>query len=222
MSRTGVLLFVALSTATLAMLPACSSGDVPVGATSASQDLKKQGNGSPSGNGSTCSWDGVTGYDVATGTTTSTPGTTYKVGDTFKSPDGCNDCSCTAQGIACTLLACAPGSTDGGAPDPGAGSCVYYGKTYASGATFRSSDGCNGCGCNNGEVACTDAACAPAPGTCIKTGCSGEICSATSVASSCVFNATYACYATATCAVQADGQCGFTSTPALEQCLHGK
>jgi hypothetical protein len=37
----------------------------------------------------------------------------YAVGDTFKSSDGCNDCSCEANGrAACTLRACA----DSGAP----------------------------------------------------------------------------------------------------------
>ncbi|MFA5894474.1 MAG: hypothetical protein WC851_01745 [Candidatus Shapirobacteria bacterium] len=37
--------------------------------------------------------------------------------------------------------------------------CQYDGKTYQSGESFRSTDGCNSCGCNNGEVACTLMAC---------------------------------------------------------------
>jgi hypothetical protein len=39
-------------------------------------------------------------------------------------------------------------------------SCVYQGMSYASGATFPSSDGCNTCSCSSsGEVACTKKAC---------------------------------------------------------------
>jgi hypothetical protein len=53
------------------------------------------------------------------------------------------------------------GSTDGGAHnDGGAQSCGYGGKTYVSGATFPSSDGCNSCGCTDGSVGCTTRACA--------------------------------------------------------------
>jgi hypothetical protein len=107
MTRTGVFFsisFVAIATA----LTACSSGDVPVG--TSSQALKKTPGGNPTGDGKTCSWDDAVSYDVATGKTTTTPSTNgqYKVGDSFPSTDGCNQCSCTAQGIACTEKACAP------------------------------------------------------------------------------------------------------------------
>jgi len=34
-------------------------------------------------------------------------------------------------------------------------SCQYNGKTYKSGESFPSTDGCNSCGCENGQVACT-------------------------------------------------------------------
>ena len=215
MSRSGFLFFVALSalsTVSATTLSACSSGDVAVG--SSSQELKKKANGAPTGDGHTCSWDDAVSHDSATGATTTTPAANgpYKVGDTFKSPDSCNDCSCTAQGITCTAQACAPG---------GGGSCTYGGKTYASGATFRSTDGCNGCGCQNGAVSCTELACAPAP-ACKKTGCSGEICSDQDIASTCEFKASYACYQTATCEPQGNGQCGFTPTAALTQCLASK
>jgi hypothetical protein len=44
-------------------------------------------------------------------------------------------------------------------PITGTASCVYNGKTYAHGASFKDVDGCNSCGCNNGEVACTLMAC---------------------------------------------------------------
>lgn len=38
-------------------------------------------------------------------------------------------------------------------------SCQYDGKKYKNGDSFRSTDGCNTCGCNNGQVACTLMAC---------------------------------------------------------------
>lgn len=41
-------------------------------------------------------------------------GHVYAIGDTFPSGDGCNSCSCTDQGVACTARACAP---DGGVDD---------------------------------------------------------------------------------------------------------
>jgi hypothetical protein len=33
-------------------------------------------------------------------------GTDYEVGDTFPAGDGCNTCSCTDQGVACTIIGC--------------------------------------------------------------------------------------------------------------------
>ena len=55
---------------------------------------------------------------------------------------------------------------DGGGAGTGSGggsagrkSCAYDGKTYADGATFTSTDGCNACSCGDGEVSCDDAAC---------------------------------------------------------------
>jgi len=37
--------------------------------------------------------------------------------------------------------------------------CEYNGKTYHNGDSFNSSDGCNQCSCNNGNVMCTLRAC---------------------------------------------------------------
>jgi hypothetical protein len=86
----------------LIALSACTSGDVPVGATTKSgQELQKKADGSATGDGSTCSWQGTAGYTGTSGQSA------YAVGATFNSLDGCNECSCTAQGIACTLRACA-------------------------------------------------------------------------------------------------------------------
>lgn len=54
---------------------------------------------------------------------------------------------------------------------------------------------------------------------CVKTGCSGQICADQSRISTCEFRPEYACYASATCARQADGACGWTQTPELVTCL---
>lgn len=64
---------------------------------------------------------------------------------------------------------------------------------------------------------------APVAGPCFVGGCSGQICSdRADVISTCVWRPEYACYRTATCERQATGQCGWTQTPALLQCLGGR
>jgi hypothetical protein len=55
--------------------------------------------------------------------------------------------------------------------------------------------------------------------TCMKTGCSGQVCADHSVITTCEFRPEYACYRDATCEVQADGYCGWTETAALDACL---
>jgi hypothetical protein len=57
---------------------------------------------------------------------------------------------------------------------------------------------------------------------CMKTGCSSQICADHNVISTCEFRPEYACYQKATCARQSDGNCGFTKTPALTECLAKK
>ena len=58
---------------------------------------------------------------------------------------------------------------------------------------------------------------------CAVAGCSGQLCvaagEAASVVTDCMFRAEYACYREAACEPQADGQCGWTMTSALDQCL---
>jgi hypothetical protein len=74
-------------------------------------------------------------------------GRLYEIGETFKDSDGCNTCSCTAQGVACTLIACG-------------GTCKDGDKVYHTGQSFPASDGCNSCTCgSDGSIACTEKAC---------------------------------------------------------------
>lgn len=75
-------------------------------------------------------------------------GVSHPVGSTFPSSDGCNTCSCGADGlVACTARACVT-------------SCQYDGHTYAIGAQFPATDGCNTCTCEaSGLASCTERAC---------------------------------------------------------------
>jgi hypothetical protein len=110
---------------------------------------------------------------VDAGATCSLGGKTYAAGATFPATDGCNSCTCQADGVACTTKGCptdGPPSTDGSTPV----SCTYAGKTYGVGATFPDTDGCNKCSCEaGGQVACTLLACFDAssdgPTTCIDS-----------------------------------------------------
>jgi hypothetical protein len=127
---------------------ACSSGDVAVGSTE--QALQTNKNGTPTGNGQTCSWDDAVSHDATTGETTTAPAPNgpYKIGDTFKSSDGCNDCSCSAEGILCTLRACAP-ATD---------ACTEDARQCPDGSyVARSGPACEFAPCP-GAVACTEEA----------------------------------------------------------------
>jgi hypothetical protein len=54
---------------------------------------------------------------------------------------------------------------------------------------------------------------------CRPTGCSAQICSDQDVITTCEFRSEYACYQNAKCERQTTGQCGWTQTPALSQCL---
>lgn len=54
---------------------------------------------------------------------------------------------------------------------------------------------------------------------CMKTGCSSQICSDEAVVTTCEFRPEYECYQRAACERQKNGECGFTQTPELLQCL---
>lgn len=57
-------------------------------------------------------------------------------------------------------------------------------------------------------------------GDCFVGGCSGQLCTDQPGAiSTCEWREEYACYQTATCERQPDGQCGWTETPELTTCL---
>jgi len=59
---------------------------------------------------------------------------------------------------------------------------------------------------------------------CVTGGCSGELCveKGSDAVSSCIWEDTYACFKAAKCEVQSNGNCGWTQTNELEQCLNSK
>jgi hypothetical protein len=137
--------------ATLALsLFACSSFDGSQDPIGENQNLLKKKSGGASGDGQTCSWDGVVSYDVATGKETlhSDPNAGgYAVGASFPSPDGCNTCTCTAQGIACTLMWCEPKG------------CTAEAKICPDGsAVGRTGPNCEFAPCPGEPKACTEEA----------------------------------------------------------------
>lgn len=151
----------AAGSAVVLSVAACSGGDIAVGKTNQTeQELKKRTDGGPTGNGQTCSWEGTVGYDVATGTTTTTPGAgPFSLGQDFKSLDGCNDCTCSAQGIMCTLRACNPGGGGTSPGNPGNGpACSLEAKICPDGSSVgRGGPNCEFSPCpGTGGNACTD------------------------------------------------------------------
>jgi hypothetical protein len=56
-------------------------------------------------------------------------------------------------------------------------------------------------------------------GECRPSGCSSHVCSDQDVITTCEFLPEYACYQTATCERQADGECGWTETETLLTCI---
>ena len=135
--------------------------------TGGSGGISSGGTGGTAGSGDT---GGGTGGGIAgsggTGGATPNPdaapdgcvegGRTYGIGETFKRD--CNTCTCTANGAACTKMACAvdaaPDLLRG--PDAKAG-CSLGGREYAIGETFQSD--CNTCTCTSNGIACTAMAC---------------------------------------------------------------
>lgn len=73
--------------------------------------------------------------------------------------------------------------------------------------------------CEEGTVPNQPHCVADAQAACKTTGCSGQICSDKDVFTTCEFRPEYACYRTAKCARQANGNCGWTQTAELTACL---
>jgi eight-cysteine-cluster-containing protein len=57
---------------------------------------------------------------------------------------------------------------------------------------------------------------------CVIGGCSGQVCSDEDVITDCAYREYYICYANAQCERQTNGECGWTMTNELQQCLSEK
>jgi hypothetical protein len=122
------------------------------------------------GNRISCGWDA--GTDIAM-PRCQYNGTLYFLNETFSSADGCNTCSCTASGVACTDKACFDGgpSFDGGVVDipPVPGACTLGSDQTCNedptGSTLRGKCQPDGsCACASGSLA------SPYTGRCLDPG----------------------------------------------------
>lgn len=102
--------------------------------------------------------------------------------------------------------------------------CGCDGRTYSNacdahraGVDVASAGECGAAGGGGGEE---PGAGGPQP-ACVPGGCSGQVCieQGEEVITTCEMRPEYACYRDAACERQPDGQCGWTPTPALQQCL---
>lgn len=57
------------------------------------------------------------------------------------------------------------------------------------------------------------------PKMCFPTGCSGQICADTEVTTTCEWRPEYACYRSASCSIQSNGDCGWVMDDELRRCL---
>lgn len=75
-------------------------------------------------------------------------------------------------------------------------------------------------GCISGETRVHECvAVKPRPKACVPTGCSGQICAAEPIITTCEWRPEYACYKLATCEAQASGSCGWTPNPEFDVCM---
>jgi|GEM_PF-1340841 len=88
------------------------------------------------------------------------------------------------------------------------GPCPYFMPCSAE-------EGCPGCGgtCKPTETE---------PNPCMRTGCSGQVCAAEPVYTTCEWLPQYACYELAECGLTADGTCGWKGNDAFSACLNGQ
>jgi hypothetical protein len=109
MSRAASFIILAASAAAMLTAAGCSGGQIAVGRSD--QQLQTRKNGQPTGDGATCSWTETALWDAASKQSPPPSSGPFNLGATFPSLDGCNDCSCTAKGIMCTVRACQNGAT---------------------------------------------------------------------------------------------------------------
>lgn len=114
------------------------------------------------------------------------------------------------------------------APVPFKAALTFAKPTTARGELVLKKDNPSGLPANDAQVSVpvqfnlNDQAWNPAPpvASCHVDGCSGQLCTdEAGIATTCEWRNEYACYKTAVCARQGNGQCGWTQTQALKDCL---
>ena len=134
--------------------------------------------------------------------------------------------SCLSGGLFCALW-CPNGfeSDENGCPLCSCADDPLPPIVCNDGDTRPAGDGCNTCTCSGGSWACTEIACLPADecetdADCFETGCSGQLCSAEHMVTTCEFRPEYACYnePTTSCGCN-NGACGWAQTADLLTCL---
>lgn len=133
------------SSVVVLLLVACGGSSVAVGKTDTTdQQLQTKKDGSPTGDGATCSWADTALFDQVKASTPTANVPTYKLGDEFNSIDGCNECTCAAKGIMCTVKTCEPKG------------CTLEAKVCPDGSSVgRQGPRCEFAACP-GETVCTD------------------------------------------------------------------
>ena len=81
-----------------------------------------------------------------------------------------------------------------------------------------------GCVCDPEQLACApneqpDLVACTCVQSCMRTGCSGQLCASETILTTCEFHPWYVCYDDALCEIQPDGECDWTPTDDLLQCL---
>ena len=102
--------------------------------------------------------------------------------------------------------------------------CAGVTNSCIPGANRPAPDGCNTCSCDSaGNWACTEMACVgscASDADCFTTGCSGQLCAAQDIMTTCEWREEYACYGSPyTSCGCVDGLCGWAQTADLERCL---
>ncbi len=101
---------------------------------------------------------------------------------------------------------------------------TFTAPKFAAGTLILKKDNPSGLPQNDGElrIPVRFGARAAQASQCRATGCSKEVCSDQDVVTNCIFLPQYSCYKTARCERQASGECGWTTTPELRNCLRSK
>jgi hypothetical protein len=114
-----------------------------------------------------------------------------------------------------TLADAGGGGKGGGSQSTDAG--ARGGGGTSGGGASQDAGSSSGTGTSDGGAASGGTA----SGGCKIGGCSAELCTDAkdNAISTCIWRDEYACYKNATCARQANGMCGWTATPQLQQCI---